>query len=105
MLQSRVHTVVVREIRARIGFDRRDVESMAEYDQRPSIVSKCDTDSRTCLGKSVHSRPLSSLEPQRPISHRNACELSRMEAMLRIADNRMGSNMYRCVRFPRSAKN
>ena len=43
MLQSRVHIVVVREIRASIGLDRRDVESMAEYDQRQSIVSKCDT--------------------------------------------------------------
>ena len=35
--------MVVREIHARIGLDRRDVESMAEYDQRQSIVSKCDT--------------------------------------------------------------
>ena len=31
------------EICARIGLGRRDVESMAEYDQRQSIVSKCDT--------------------------------------------------------------
>ena len=43
MLQSRVHIVVVREIRARIGLNQRDVESMAEYDQRQSIISKCDT--------------------------------------------------------------
>ena len=43
MLQSRVHIVVVREILARIGLDGRDVESMAEYDQRLSVVSKCDT--------------------------------------------------------------
>ena len=35
--------MVVREIRARIGLDRRVVESMGEYDQRQSIVSKCDT--------------------------------------------------------------
>ena len=63
------------------------------------------SDSRTCLGKSVHSRPLSSLVPQRPVSHRNACELSHMEAMVRMVDNGMGSNMYRCVQFPRSAKN
>ena len=40
-----------------------------------------------------------------PVSHRNACELSPMEAMIRMADNGMGSNMYRCVRFPCSAKN
>ena len=30
-------------IRARIGLGRRDVESMVEYDQRQSIVSKYDT--------------------------------------------------------------
>ena len=46
-----------------------------------------------------------SLVPQHPVSHHNACELSRMEAMVRMADNGMNSNMYRCVRFPRSAKN
>ena len=38
-----VHIVVVSEIRARIGFGRRCVESMVEYDQRQRIVSKCDT--------------------------------------------------------------
>ena len=43
MLQPRVHIVVVREICARIRLSWRDVESMAEYDQRQSIVSKCDT--------------------------------------------------------------
>ena len=43
MLQWRVHIVVVREIRASIGLGWRDVESMVEYDQRQSIVSKCDT--------------------------------------------------------------
>ena len=43
MLQSRVHIVVVREIRATIGIDWRDVESMAEYDQRESIVTNYDT--------------------------------------------------------------
>ena len=42
MLQSRVHIVVVRGIHARIGLGRKDVESMVEYDQRQSIVSKCD---------------------------------------------------------------
>ena len=42
-LQSRVHIVVVREIRASIGLGQKDVESMVEYDQRQSIVSKCDT--------------------------------------------------------------
>ena len=55
--------------------------------------------------QSVHSRPLSSLVPQSPVSHRNACELSRMEAMVRMADNGMGSNMYQCVWFPRFTKN
>ena len=34
MLQSRVHIVFMREIRARIGLAGRDVESMVEYDQR-----------------------------------------------------------------------
>mgnify|MGYP006889383980 CR=1 FL=1 len=43
MLRLRVHIVVVREFRGRIGLDRRDVESMAKYDQRQSIVSYCDT--------------------------------------------------------------
>ena len=43
MLQSRVHIVVVREIHARIGLGHRYVESMVEYDQRQSIVSKSDT--------------------------------------------------------------
>ena len=38
---ARVHIVVVREIRARIG--RRDVESMVEYDQRQIIISNSDT--------------------------------------------------------------
>ena len=38
-----MHIVVVREIRARIGLGHRCVESMVEYDQRESIVSKCDT--------------------------------------------------------------
>ena len=61
--------------------------------------------SRTCLGQSIHSRPLSSLGPQRPVSHRSACELSLMEAMVWMTDNRMGSNMYRCVRFPHFVKN
>ena len=63
------------------------------------------SNSQTCLGQSVCRRPLSPLAPQRPVSHRNACELSRMEVMVRMADNGMGSNIYRCVRFPRSAKN
>ena len=63
------------------------------------------SNSRTCLGQSVHSRTLSSLVPQRPVSHRSACELSRMEALVRTVDNGMGSNMYRFVRFPHSTKN
>ena len=48
-------------------------------------------DSRTCLGQSVHNRPLSWLVPQHPVSHRNACELCRMKEMVRMADNGMGS--------------
>ena len=43
MLQSRVRIVVVREISARIGLGRRDVETMVEYDQRQSVVSMYDT--------------------------------------------------------------
>ena len=35
--------VVVREICARVGLGRRCVGSMVEYDQRQTIVSKCDT--------------------------------------------------------------
>ena len=38
-------------------------------------------DSRTCLRQAVHTLPLSSLVPQCPISHRNAYELSFMEAI------------------------
>ena len=53
----------------------------------------------------MQSRPLSSLVPQCPVSHRNACELSRMEAMFQNADNDMGSNMYGRVLFYHSAKN
>ena len=34
--------MVVREIRAKIGLGQRCLESMVEYDQRQSIVSKCD---------------------------------------------------------------
>ena len=45
-------------------------------------------DSRTCLGQSVHSRPLSSLLPQRSGSHRNACELSWMNCSVWIESNR-----------------
>ena len=52
MLQSRVHIVVVREIRARNGLGRSCVESMVEYDKRQSIVSKYDTQTlRLVLGK------------------------------------------------------
>ena len=43
LYRSRVHSDVAREIRERIGLGRRCVESMAEYDHRESIVSKCDT--------------------------------------------------------------
>ena len=35
--------MVVREICERIGLGLRCVESMVKYDQRQSIVSKCDT--------------------------------------------------------------
>ena len=43
MLLSRVHTMTMGEICARIGFGQRCVESIAECDQRQSIISKCDT--------------------------------------------------------------
>ena len=39
MIQSRVHIVTMREIRARIGFGERCVENILECDQRQSIVS------------------------------------------------------------------
>ena len=93
--------MVVREIRAKIGLGQRCVESMVEYDQRQSIVSKYDTQTlglvygKVCIVNHSHH-----LCPNAPISHRNECELSLMEAMVRMADNGMGSNMYRCVRFP-----
>ena len=61
--------------------------------------------SQTCLGQSVHSRPISSLVPQHLVSHSNSSEPSRMEAMVLITDNGMGSNIYWCVWFPCSAKN
>ena len=38
--------MIVSEIRAKIGLGRRCVESMVEYDQRQSIVSKYDTQTR-----------------------------------------------------------
>ena len=44
------------EIRARIMFGRRCVESIIEYDQRQNVISNCDTQySHTFLGQSVHS--------------------------------------------------
>ena len=43
MLQSRVHIMVVKEIRAKIGLGQRYVESMVEYGHRQSIVLKYDT--------------------------------------------------------------
>ena len=74
--------------------------------QTEHCIKVRNSGSRTCLGQSVYSRPLSSLVPQRLVSHRNACELSLMEAVIhRMVNNGMGSNMYRCVRFPHSAKN
>ena len=51
------------------------------------------------LSQSVHSQALSSLVPQCP--SKSQC----MQAMVQIANNMMGYNMYRSVRFPRSAKN
>ena len=38
--------------------------------------------------------------PQFFVSHRNACKLSHIEAMVRMVDNGMSSNMYRRYRFP-----
>ena len=89
MFQSRVHIVVVREIRAKIGLGRRCVESMVEYDQRQrALYQSMILKLLTFLEQSVHSRPLSSLVPQCPVSHRNGCELSLMEAMVRTSNGR-----------------
>ena len=51
---------------------------------------------------SVHSQPFSSIVPQCPVSHCNAYELIRMEAMVWMTYNGMGTNMYRCVWFSHS---
>ena len=40
-----------------------------------------------------------------PRLHRSVCRLSCMEAMVHIANNKMGSNMYQCVWFPCLVKN
>ena len=61
MLQARVRVVIGREIHARIRFGRRCVENIVEYDQRQSIVSKCDTQTPELVSSRVHSQPLSSL--------------------------------------------
>ena len=43
MLQFRVHPLIIREVCARVGFGRRCMERMVEYDQSQRIVSECDT--------------------------------------------------------------
>ena len=71
--------MIVRENRAWIGFSRRCVEIIVEYDQRKSIVSKCDVQTpQTCFEQNVRS----SLVPQHHASHHNVRELSHMEAMV-----------------------
>ena len=98
--------MIVREIHARIGFGRRCVEIIIEYDQRQKgIVSKCDTQTPELASGKLCIVDHSHLVPQCPISYDNACELSRMEAMVWMEDNDMGSNMYQCVRLLRSTKN
>ena len=77
-----------------LGFGQWCVESIVRCDQRQSIViNMWYSDSWTCLGQSVHSWLLSSLVPQQPVSHFSECELSRTEAIVRMAYNKMGSNM------------
>ena len=104
-LQLRLHIVVMREIRAT---DWAWLKMCGKHGQIWSEAEHCIkvwySDSRTCFGQSVQCRSRSSLVPQHPVPYRNACELTLMDAMVRMADNGMGSNMYRCVRFPRSAK-
>ena len=57
-------------------------------------IKKCDTpDSRPCFRESLHSRLLSSHVPQHPTPYHNPHELSRMKAIIQIADTKMGSNM------------
>ena len=56
MLQLRVHIVIMKEIRTRIGFDQRCVGSQVKHDQRQSIVLKCHTQTPGLVSsKSVHS--------------------------------------------------
>ena len=69
---------------------------IVKYDERKNIVSKCDTQ----IPKLVSSKVFIISH-----SHRNVCELSRMETIFRMARNGMGSNMYQCVRFLSSKKN
>ena len=97
MAQLRVYIVIVKEIRARIGFGLNLWErSEAEH---------CIEDSQTYLEQNVHNQLVSSPMPQRPVSHRSECELSCVEAIVQKADSGMGSNMYWHVPFPHSAKN
>ena len=42
MAQLREHIVTVREICARTELGRRSMQSIVKYDQRQTIVSKCD---------------------------------------------------------------
>ena len=62
------------------------------------------SDPRTCLGQSVHSRLLSSLVLKRHTSYHSECELSRMEGMVWMPNNKMSSNMYWYLWFPCSWK-
>ena len=88
-MQSSVHIVNVIEICAPIGFGQRCVESVVEHDQRQSTISKCDTQTPELVLSKLCDRDHSSLVPQRLVSHRNACELSHMKAMVQMVDKGM----------------
>ncbi|MCO5551116.1 hypothetical protein L7F22_004613 [Adiantum nelumboides] len=65
----------------------------AEDREQLLAIKKLYIDSRTCSEHNVQSRFDSSPLPQRPISHRRKWELSRMAAIVRIADKGIGSSM------------
>ena len=68
------------------------MESKLQYDWMQHIVSKCDSvNSRTCWRQNIQSQWVSSHIPQLLNSHQRECELSHMEAMMRMAKKGMGS--------------
>ena len=97
--------MIVREIHARIGLGQRCVESMVEYDQRQSIVSKYDTQNlKLVYGKACivyYSNPLCN----NTLSQIVVSVSCHMALMIQMANKKMSSTIRCRAWFPRLAKN